>query len=77
VTTRSIEVQRLIYTSSRSFADVLAELESKIGHPEMSWFKQDYDTMAGYLASYGNPDALKVARDLDSKVKALLAKAAE
>jgi hypothetical protein len=33
--------------------------------------------MASYLASYGNPDALKVARDLDSKVKALLAEAAE
>ena len=33
--------------------------------------------MASYLASYGNPDALKVARDLDSEVKALLAEAAE
>jgi hypothetical protein len=43
-------VQRLIYPSSRSFADLLAELESKIGHPEMSNFKRDYDTMASYLA---------------------------
>ena len=31
-----------------------------------------YDTMAGYLASYGNPQASKVAEDLDSKVEALL-----
>jgi uncharacterized protein (DUF302 family) len=35
-----------------------------------------YDTMASYLAPYGNPDALKVARDLDSKVEALLAESA-
>jgi hypothetical protein len=35
-----------------------------------------YDTMASYLAAYGNPDALKVARDLDSKIEALLAEAA-
>jgi hypothetical protein len=33
--------------------------------------------IASYLAVYGNPDALKVARDLDSKVEALLAEAAE
>jgi hypothetical protein len=31
-----------------------------------------YDKMAGFLACYGNPDALKVARELDSKVEALL-----
>jgi hypothetical protein len=36
-----------------------------------------YDTMASYLAPYGNPDALKVARDLDAKVEVLLAAAAE
>jgi uncharacterized protein (DUF302 family) len=35
-----------------------------------------YDTMASCLASYGNPDALAVARDLDRKVGALLATAA-
>jgi hypothetical protein len=27
-----------------------------------------YDRMANLLAPYGNPDALKVARDLDAKV---------
>jgi uncharacterized protein (DUF302 family) len=31
-----------------------------------------YDTMASLLASYGNPDALKVAQDLDLKVEKLL-----
>jgi uncharacterized protein (DUF302 family) len=35
-----------------------------------------YDTMASLLASYGNPDALAVARDLDSKIKGLLREAA-
>lgn len=31
-----------------------------------------YDRMASFLAPYGNPDAVKVAQDLDSKVEALL-----
>jgi len=31
-----------------------------------------YDTMASLLAPYGNPEALSVARDLDSKIKSLL-----
>jgi uncharacterized protein (DUF302 family) len=35
-----------------------------------------YDRMASFLAPYGSPDALKVARDLDSKVEALLTSAA-
>ena len=35
-----------------------------------------YDKMAGFLECYGNPDALKVARELDSKVEALLIEAA-
>ena len=35
-----------------------------------------YDTMASALAPYGSPEALKVARDLDAKVAALLAAAA-
>jgi uncharacterized protein (DUF302 family) len=161
--TRSVEVQRVTYTSRRPFADVLASLDSKIGHPDMSKFSKDlaaasseqelervvhsavgttdlmefsrmdfgavlkkelgpkaprsvrllvgnplimkqlvkrvpdagsyapvtilvderadgihlsYDTMASYLAVYGNPDALNVARNLDGKVEALLAEAA-
>jgi uncharacterized protein (DUF302 family) len=36
-----------------------------------------YDRMASYLASYGNLAALKVARELDAKVEALLTAAAE
>jgi uncharacterized protein (DUF302 family) len=35
-----------------------------------------YDTMASFLASYGSTEALKVARDLDAKVEALLTAAA-
>jgi uncharacterized protein (DUF302 family) len=35
-----------------------------------------YDRMASYLASYGSAESLKVARDLDSKVEALLTSAA-
>jgi len=35
-----------------------------------------YDTMASYLAPYRNPDATKVAQDLDAKVEALLSAAA-
>ena len=36
-----------------------------------------YDRMASFLASYGNSEALKVARDLDSKIEALLNSAAK
>jgi uncharacterized protein (DUF302 family) len=35
-----------------------------------------YDRMASFLATYGNPEALKVAQDLDAKVEALLGAAA-
>jgi uncharacterized protein (DUF302 family) len=35
-----------------------------------------YDTMRSLLAPYGNPDALGVARDLDSKVESLLRESA-
>jgi uncharacterized protein (DUF302 family) len=35
-----------------------------------------YDKMASLLASYGNPDALAVARDLDSKIEQLLRESA-
>ena len=31
-----------------------------------------YDRMASFLASYGSPEALRVARELDAKVEALL-----
>ena len=35
-----------------------------------------YDRMTSLLAPYGNTEALKVARDLDAKVEALLTAAA-
>jgi uncharacterized protein (DUF302 family) len=35
-----------------------------------------YDRMASFLATYGSPEAMKVAHDLDSKVEALLMAAA-
>jgi uncharacterized protein (DUF302 family) len=35
-----------------------------------------YDTMVGFLTSYGNEQALSVARDLDAKVERLLSQAA-
>jgi Domain of unknown function DUF302 len=35
-----------------------------------------YDRMASFLAPYGNPDALAVARNLDQKLESLLVKAA-
>jgi uncharacterized protein (DUF302 family) len=35
-----------------------------------------YDRMAGYLAPYGNAEALKVAQELDAKIEALLSAAA-
>ena len=35
-----------------------------------------YDKMTSLLAPYGNPDALKVAQELDLKVEKLLAEAA-
>ena len=36
-----------------------------------------YDRLASYLASYGNSDALKVARELDAKVERILTAAAK
>jgi len=36
-----------------------------------------YDRMASYLAPYGNSDALKMARDLDAKIEAILTAAAK
>jgi hypothetical protein len=35
-----------------------------------------YDRMASFLASYGSPEVLAIAQDLDAKVEALLAAAA-
>jgi uncharacterized protein (DUF302 family) len=36
-----------------------------------------YDTVASFLNSYGSPEAIKVAQDLDAKVEVLLTSAAD
>lgn len=161
--TKQISVERFSVTSSKSFQDVVAAVEAKIGRPDMSRFGRDvvasrtkgemekivhgavgpsglmefirfdigevlrkelgdggprslrlvagnplimkemvkfvpdagsyapvtiliderpdgvhlsYDRMASFLASYGSPEALEVARALDAKVEALLEAAA-
>jgi uncharacterized protein (DUF302 family) len=55
-----------------SYAPVTILIEERPGSVRVS-----YDRMASYLAPYGNSDALKVARDLDSKVERILTAAAE
>jgi hypothetical protein len=54
-----------------SYAPVTVLIDERIDGVHLS-----YDLMASYLASYGNLAALKVARELDAKVEALLAAAA-
>ena len=55
-----------------SYAPVTILIEERADSVRIS-----YDRMASYLASYGNRDALKVARELDAKVEKILAAAAE
>jgi uncharacterized protein (DUF302 family) len=161
---RRINVERFSVTSSKSFKDVVAELDAAIAHPDMNAFRKNifatqteaelekvihsavgpsglmefirfdfgeilrreqgrkapqslrlvlgnplimkqmvklvpdagsyapvtilidertdgvqlsYDRMASFLASYGSPEVLQVARDLDSKIEALLMAAAK
>jgi hypothetical protein len=54
-----------------SYAPVIVLVDERADGVHLS-----YDRMASLLAPYGNPDALKVARELDSKVEDLLQKAA-
>jgi hypothetical protein len=49
---------------------LIDELSCAIRRPD--GVRLSYDTMATFLASYGSPEAMKVAQDLDSKVEALL-----
>ena len=55
-----------------SYAPVTALIDERADGVFLS-----YDLMAGFLAPYGNADASAVARQLDKKVLALLAAAAE
>lgn len=52
--TRRIEVERFSRVSSKSFDDVVAAVESKIGHPNMSAFRQ------GITAAQGEAEMKKV-----------------
>jgi uncharacterized protein (DUF302 family) len=55
-----------------SYAPVTILIEERSDSVRIS-----YDRMASYLASYGNSDALKVARDLDAKIERILTEAAK
>jgi uncharacterized protein (DUF302 family) len=50
-----------------SYAPVTILLDERADGVHLS-----YDTMVSFLTPYGNPEALRVARDLDEKVEALL-----
>jgi uncharacterized protein (DUF302 family) len=54
-----------------SYAPVTVLVDERPGGVHLS-----YDRMASFLEPYANADAMKVARDLDAKVEALLAAAA-
>lgn len=50
-----------------SYAPVTVLIDQRPGGVHLS-----YDEIESFLASYGNAEALKIARDLDAKVKRLL-----
>jgi uncharacterized protein (DUF302 family) len=54
-----------------SYAPVTVLVDERVDGVHLS-----YDRMASFLAPYNNSEALKVARDLDKKVEALLSWAA-
>jgi hypothetical protein len=54
-----------------SYAPVTLLIDERDGAVRLS-----YDTMASFLAPYEQPDALRVARELDAKVEALMTSAA-
>jgi uncharacterized protein (DUF302 family) len=54
-----------------SYAPVTILVDERLDGVHLS-----YDKMASLLAPYGNPDALAIARDLDSKIEDLLRESA-
>jgi uncharacterized protein (DUF302 family) len=54
-----------------SYAPITLLVDERDGGVHLS-----YDTMASFLSSYGEPVALRVARELDAKVEALMVAAA-
>jgi len=63
-----------IWADGSCFNKLIPSLQAE-GHQVIA-VHLSYDTMASFLASYGNRDALEVARDLDRKVDDLLRQAA-
>ncbi len=71
---RKIEVERFTLNSSKPFDQVVAALNSAVGHPDMAEFWKSthqadgvhlsYDRMTSFLAAYNNSEALRVARHL-------------
>lgn len=62
---RQLNVERL--TDAVSYAPVTVLIDERTDGVHLSC-----DKMASLLASYGSAEALKVARELDSKVETLL-----
>jgi uncharacterized protein (DUF302 family) len=48
MTTNHIDVERFSVTSSKSFEDVVADLEAAVGHPDMDAFQRDIVTTKTY-----------------------------
>ena len=59
--------------TASTYAEVESVARSNVGPTEVPL---SYDRIASLLDSYGNAQALSVARDVDSKIEALLVKKA-
>ncbi len=64
------EMARMVHDAA-SYAPVTILIDERPDGVHLS-----YDSMASLLAPYGSPQALRVARDLDSKIESLLEAAA-
>ena len=54
-----------------SYAPVTVLIDERVDGVHLS-----YDRMVSFLTAFGNPDALRVAEDLDNKIETLLREAA-
>ena len=64
-------IKKIEVPDAGSYAPVTVLVDERANGVHLS-----YDRMASFLAPYSNSEALKVARDLDEKVEALLSAAA-
>ena len=83
-----IHVERLTPISLKALREVVKAFRAAIGHPDMNLFLKEVagaqieteleksSTGRRELRSCWHPEALRVARDLDSKTEALLTAAA-